>query len=136
MFVTADNKYLFMSNDQGYIKQFDCKNKKLVKNWGIVTPGSIMKVIYHKKTNTFFTSDNERYGNIDPVGNLKRFDVEKQILVKDYGVYVNGGIVDMAIDETSNLIFLAGKNQIAVVDIETQATFWFNASSEIAAVAY
>lgn len=126
-----------MSNDQGIVKQFDIKSKKLVLNWGYLTPGAIMKMIYHKKSNTFFTSDTARKGHGMGVGNLKRWDIENVKLVKDYGIYALGGIIDMAVCESENLLFISGVFHIDILDLESgMILFNVEASSEIAAIAY
>ena len=119
MFITSDDKYLFLSNDQGYVKQFDIKKKELFKNWGIVTNGQINKMIYHSVSDTFFTSDSPAYGKTGPFGVLKQFNIKTQELVKDYGVIVKGGIIDMAMNRAADKLFIAGDENIVVLDIQS-----------------
>jgi len=107
MFVSEDNEFLFMSNDKGYIKQFNIKDQKLALNWMVVTPGTINKMLL-LKDGLFLTSDTTRYGNKEKIGNLKLFSIKEQKLIKDFGSVVESGIVDMVLGEDGMKVYLAG----------------------------
>lgn len=121
MFVTPDSKNLFFSNELGYVKQFNIETRKLVKDWGIVTYGTINKMLMSDKGDWFLTSDSVNpYAEKKIFGSLKMFSVANQNLIRDFGVVVEAGIQDMifANHEKTEVLLLGADKKLYTFSIK------------------
>ena len=77
-------KYLFTSDFKGYLKQWDIKQQKLMKDFGEIHSAQIFSITATNDGRYLFTSDDKGY--------LKQWDIEQQKLMKDFGRIHSGGI--------------------------------------------
>ena len=70
-------KYLFTSDNDGYLKQWDIKQRKLVKNWGKIHLCGIISITATNDGRYLFAAGSDCI--------LKQWDIEQQKLMKDYG---------------------------------------------------
>ena len=75
---TNDGRYLFTSDNKGYLKQWDIEQQKLMKDFGKIHSGVIWSITATNDSRYLFTSDGE--------GELKQWDIEQQELIKDFGI--------------------------------------------------
>jgi len=74
---TSDNKYLFLSDNYGNLKQFCIKQKRVIKDYGVVHDDLIYSIAVSADNRFLFTSDSN--------GNMKQYSVEDQCLSFDFG---------------------------------------------------
>ena len=72
-----NQKYLFTTDEDGVLKQWDIEEKKLIKEYGEIHSSQINSQSAKIDGQYFITSD------VD--GFLKQWDIEQQNLIKDYG---------------------------------------------------
>lgn len=82
-----------MSNELGYIKQFNHRMQKFEKSWGRVMGGQINKIIGHN--GLLYVSDSKSYYSQGPVGNLRVFRMADGKLIAEWNGLVAAGILDM-----------------------------------------
>jgi hypothetical protein len=95
MHVSKDNQWMFMSNELGYIKQFNHKMQKFEKSWGQVMGGQINRIIGHN--GLLYVSDSKSYYTKGPVGNLRVFGMADGKLMAEWNGLVPAGILDMVL---------------------------------------
>lgn len=93
MHVSEDNEWLFMSNELGYIKQFNHRTHKFEKSWGQVMGGQINRII--GMYGMLYVSDSKSEYSNGPVGNVRVFNMKDGKMIKDVEALIPAGILDM-----------------------------------------
>jgi WD40 repeat protein len=86
---------LFFGGD-GKLMQWSVSQKKVTKEYGGIMAGCISSMVLTSGKNYLFLSDND--------GCLKKLDVKKQKVVRDYGK-IHGQILSIAITSDDKYIF-------------------------------
>jgi WD40 repeat protein len=77
--LTIDNKYLFTTDDDGYLFQIDVKLQVIFKSYGKVHKSFIMIIA--------ISHDNEFLFTTDAHGKLSQWSIEKQELVQSEQIH-------------------------------------------------
>jgi WD40 repeat protein len=86
MVQTSDKRYLFLSDDKGYLKKIDFKKQKVVKNYGKIH-GEIKAIAITSDDKYLWTSGSEMNGKV------KQFSVNDGQMIKDHGlIFENDGV--------------------------------------------
>lgn len=77
--LTIDSKYLFTTDDNGYLMQIDVGKQEIMKNYGKVQKGFIMTITISHDNEFLFTTDSE--------GNLSQWCIAMQELVQSKQIH-------------------------------------------------
>ena len=106
-------KHLFISDGNGYLKQWDIEQQKLMKDFGKIHSRGIYSLTATNDGRYLFTSDAN--------GNLKQWGIEQQKLMKDFGKIHSGTIWSITATNNGRYLFTSDRNgELKQWDIEQQ----------------